>query len=69
METLTKFDINLFDTSSIAIATFIGKISVENVPEPGQIIFCKNQNWKVEKQAWVNGKLGFFVKPDTMGED
>lgn len=63
MQTLKKFEINIFNLINVANAIFVGVAFVDDIPEAGQIVFCNHQNWKIEKQIWVNGKLGFYVKP------
>lgn len=57
-------EIKLFDISQIATAKFIGKISVENIPQEGDIVFCNDCNWTVSK---FYAGLGLFVMP-IMGE-
>jgi len=69
MQTARKFDIRLFEIINVARAVSIGIISVEDIPESGAIVFYNHQNWVVEKQSWINGKLGLYVKPARIGED
>ena len=61
---MKDIEIKLFDISQIATAKFIGKISVEDSPQEGDIVSCNDLDCKVQK-FYIG--LGLFVMP-VVGE-
>lgn len=59
---MKHIEIKLFDISQIARAKYIGKISVEDIPQEGDIVSFNDLSWKVSK-FYIG--LGLFVMPNV----